>query len=1013
MNTPANHYRYIVTSRLAIQEAVPLLESTFTVEWDRESTGQMDYKNTMPNKIVFVKEVFQTLLNLEKSIYRCDYVSILVQRFCAEGGDWQDFFTGRMSFNDGIWDLDRCELEIKLDDIKTGAGLDDNKSVDVNLLSNINFRRTVFLNPIDITVEKVTYSDSGGYLSEPCQNGVVWGGGGVPAAQGWAVYSYELTVNKDPSGNPTLNICNSTTHWAREVKTVVCGSPAPGPEWILVEDTCPGGGQKYARLPRLYGCKYVYGDISGLSQTTTYTCNIVGDADARISIDNGMALEDVVTLFLEMFQPDLTFVSNFFQINPDVPSTTNYVTGQPSKTRHITIFQKSDVKRPDVSGNATKAVLSFEHFFTALIEMFNLRWRIVGNTLRMEHVSYFTKNYGMDLTLPRWAPWMVGKNKYSYNTAVIPIREEFKFMEASGEDFVGYPIIYSGGCVSATSRDNVIQHLPGDVTTDIEFVLSHPESDSEVVSDNGFVFMACDFDGTNFFVISEAPYFGGSTLNNSLAWAQLQRDYYKWDRPLSNGVMNQVPTAFYSVQPTKKGEQFTIPLCCSDTFNPDDKIKTVLGDGVVDKAVYNFKSQTLTLDLLYPSDKNLFPNIAPSANNDVATGPQDTDLLIDVLANDYDPDGVIRDVLITHPPLHGTAVVIIGNLVRYTPDAGYTGNDVFVYKAVDNWGEPSNAAIVSINITGPNPPPDAVNDSFDGVKNTTLNAPAPGVFGNDTGTFSLNSFDATSAHGGTVVVNADGSVVYTPPAGYVGLDTFTYTITGVGGTDTATATVNVRDPNNPVAANDGIYVTTRNRGYDLAAPGILANDTTPVGTLAAVAGTFATVNGGSITIATDGSFHYTPATDYVGLDSYVYTVGNGTGTDTAAIQFRVLPDIYVKIQQVSLSDNTLTQTCSDGPKSAGDTKAGVFKVFYYSNPAGSIPFDVTGLGLKINIRITGTYYSAPGSYNIDSVVDATGTENTLFGGTYTYYRNIYNCDMAVVYYTNEAVHLQGGNYITI
>ncbi|HEX8338613.1 MAG TPA: Ig-like domain-containing protein, partial [Pyrinomonadaceae bacterium] len=68
---------------------------------------------------------------------------------------------------------------------------------------------------------------------------------------------------------------------------------------------------------------------------------------------------------------------------------------------------------------------------------------------------------------------------------------------------------------------------------------------------------------------------------------------------------------------------------------------------------------------------------------------------------------------------------------------------------------------------------------------------------------------STSAQGGHVTVNANGSFSYNPPAGYEGPDSFTYTVTDpTGKTDTATASFTVSDvvwfvDNNAPAGGDG------------------------------------------------------------------------------------------------------------------------------------------------------------------------------------------------------------------
>ncbi|HYF65322.1 MAG TPA: Ig-like domain-containing protein, partial [Herpetosiphonaceae bacterium] len=93
--------------------------------------------------------------------------------------------------------------------------------------------------------------------------------------------------------------------------------------------------------------------------------------------------------------------------------------------------------------------------------------------------------------------------------------------------------------------------------------------------------------------------------------------------------------------------------------------------------------------------------------------------------------------------------------------------------------------------------PLARDDAFAAIGNTMLHVGvakpagtvgkeiAGNLFGNDSeflgDTFALQTFDATSANGGTVVVNANGSFSYLPPVGFTGTDTFTYTIADPGG----------------------------------------------------------------------------------------------------------------------------------------------------------------------------------------------------------------------------------------
>jgi methionine-rich copper-binding protein CopC len=100
--------------------------------------------------------------------------------------------------------------------------------------------------------------------------------------------------------------------------------------------------------------------------------------------------------------------------------------------------------------------------------------------------------------------------------------------------------------------------------------------------------------------------------------------------------------------------------------------------------------------------------------------------------------------------------------------------------------------------------PVANDDTYSTFKNTPLNIAAPGVLSNDTNSPTVSAVggcaDVTApfsgcntAQNGTVTLNADGSFSYTPPSGYTGPDSFTYTATNAAGSDTATVNITVTD----------------------------------------------------------------------------------------------------------------------------------------------------------------------------------------------------------------------------
>jgi VCBS repeat-containing protein len=112
-------------------------------------------------------------------------------------------------------------------------------------------------------------------------------------------------------------------------------------------------------------------------------------------------------------------------------------------------------------------------------------------------------------------------------------------------------------------------------------------------------------------------------------------------------------------------------------------------------------------------------NTAPVAVPDSAITKRDTQVVIDVLANDFDTDGTINrsTVNIVTPPNFGTAVAQSDGRVLFIPQAGFTGTATFAYAVSDNDGLSSNVATVTVQVVAslyqnPSNKYDVNNDSF-------------------------------------------------------------------------------------------------------------------------------------------------------------------------------------------------------------------------------------------------------------------------------------------------------------
>ncbi|MEX1377281.1 MAG: Ig-like domain-containing protein [Eubacteriales bacterium] len=278
-------------------------------------------------------------------------------------------------------------------------------------------------------------------------------------------------------------------------------------------------------------------------------------------------------------------------------------------------------------------------------------------------------------------------------------------------------------------------------------------------------------------------------------------------------------------------------------------------------------------------------NAIPTANDDSAATAVDTPVNIDVLSNDLDTDtGDTLSVVSAINGANGTVTINGDGTINYSPTLGFTGTDTFTYTISDGNGG-TDTATVTVYV-GINAPPTAVDDAYSTDEDTTLTVAAPGVMTNDsdidgTITAALNA----DVSNGTLAFNPDGSFEYIPDADFNGSDSFTYTITdNSGATATATVTITVNSVNDVPSAVDDSYSTPQDTALNVAAPGVMQNDS--MGDAPSSIALTTNVSNGLLAFNADGSFDYTPNAGFSGNDSFIYTItdaDNETSTATVTI----------------------------------------------------------------------------------------------------------------------------------
>ncbi|MDO3380552.1 Ig-like domain-containing protein, partial [Gilvimarinus algae] len=371
---------------------------------------------------------------------------------------------------------------------------------------------------------------------------------------------------------------------------------------------------------------------------------------------------------------------------------------------------------------------------------------------------------------------------------------------------------------------------------------------------------------------------------------------YELDQGPANGSVSVVPeTGAFVYTPDP------------DYFGPDQFTVTVTdSSGATDTAIINIVVTPV--------------NDAPVALDDPNQAIYNTPITGNALDNDFDIDSatltveqfiVDGDTTVYGPGDTatiagvGTFTLTTEGIYTFTPNNGYTGDVPDVTYTVTD-GELIDTAIISFtDIPGVGQPGgpeeiDAVNDSVSVNEDSSVSATV--ASNDDQGNGSASFALATDVSNGTLVFNSDGTYTYTPNANFNGNDSFTYTMTSADGqTDTAVVSITVNPvddasnltPDTNVGVEDGGDVTGN----------VLSNDSDIDSALSVVsfvvagdptiysAGDVASVTGGSLQLNSDGTYAFSPETNWNGnMPQVTYTTNTGSST-TLDIEITPVDDV--------------------------------------------------------------------------------------------------------------------------
>lgn len=300
--------------------------------------------------------------------------------------------------------------------------------------------------------------------------------------------------------------------------------------------------------------------------------------------------------------------------------------------------------------------------------------------------------------------------------------------------------------------------------------------------------------------------------------------------------------------------------------------------------------------------------------------------------------------------------------------------------------------------------PEAADDAYATDEDSAIAPAAPGVLGNDSDPDSdpltVSDHDPTSAQGAVVNVSPDGSFSY-DPTGAAALqalddgesvdDTFGYTASDGTSTDTATVTVTVDGVNDAPTAMDDMFMATEDTPLVIAAPGVLVNDDDVDGeTITAVLDSGPS-NASTFILNADGSFSYTPAMDFNGVDSFTYHATDGDA-DSAVVT------VTISVGAVNDGPNAVDDTFMTGEDAVLNEPApGVLMndTDPENDPLTVTAFDATSTqGASVNVNADGSFsYDPTGAAALQALDDGEMVDDTF---TYTIDDGSGNPDTATV-----------------
>ena len=317
-------------------------------------------------------------------------------------------------------------------------------------------------------------------------------------------------------------------------------------------------------------------------------------------------ISSIISVLLQQFAPGIVHEPEP-EYSRFLYRDTNPITGYEFR---LFVSPKSNILVGDYQTPVQKAPATLKQFLDMLRHTFQLYWHIEGNKFCIEHISYYRNGgtyagnpvVGYDLTqlenIRNGQKWAFGTSEYSFDKENMPERYQFTWGDDVTDAFEGQPM----QIVSRYVQPGKIEEINiGGFNPDIDLMLLNPEA----MSQDGFALFAAVYNYNTGqyelpFVRRDVDNITYYLQNGFLAMVNLQPQYWLYDMPARNLIVNGVQVWAYGIQ-RRKSQTVTFPIGNDD---PDlmGLVKTQIGNGQFEKISINLSSRTAKATLKHDTE---------------------------------------------------------------------------------------------------------------------------------------------------------------------------------------------------------------------------------------------------------------------------------------------------------------------------------------------------------------------------------------------------------------------------